>query len=82
MIFDKILSIVPTQAVGIILAALAIWWIEPATPYGMAVLGILVLALTNAVKQSWDWFSPMSARGGKPKPVKPASLKPKRKPAR
>jgi hypothetical protein len=83
MIFDKILPLIPTQAAGIVLAALAIWWIEPATAYGMAVLGVLVVALVNAVKQAWDWLAPKFARRAEtaaaPKLAKPAPLKPKRK---
>jgi hypothetical protein len=79
---DKLLPLIPTQAVGIVLAFLAIWWIEPATPYGMLVLGVLVLALANAVKQVWDWLLPkfQPPEGpGKPKPAKPAPAKPKHK---
>lgn len=85
MIFDKILPLIPTQAAGIVLAALAIWWVEPATPYGMVVLGVLVVALVNAVKQTWDWLSPMFAQdtdSPKPMAAKPAPPKPKRKRAR
>jgi hypothetical protein len=75
---DKILPLIPTQAVGIVLAFLAIWFIEPATAQGMVVLGVLVLALANAVKQIWDWVSP-KVLGDSSKPRKPAPAKPKRK---
>jgi hypothetical protein len=83
---DKILCLLPTQAFGVLLAALAVWWVEPATSQGMAVLAVLVLALVNAIKQVWTWLLPKiaGAAGEKPKPnpEKPAPLKPKRRPAR
>lgn len=78
---DKLLPLIPTQAVGIVLAFLTVWWIAPATPYGMLVLGVLVLALANAVKQIWDFVSPklLPASFAKPKRAKPVPAKPKRK---
>jgi hypothetical protein len=83
---DKILPLIPIQAAGIVLAFLAIWWIEPATPYGMAVLGVLVLALVNALKHAFDWLAPKFARvrasDAKPNPAEPVPPKPKRKRAR
>lgn len=83
---DKVLPLLPTQAAGIVLAFLAIWWVEPATPYGMAVLGVLVLALVNAAKHALDWLAPKFARdraaNAMPSPAAPAPPKPKRKRAR
>jgi hypothetical protein len=76
---DKILPLIPTQAVGIVLAFLAIWFIAPATPQGMVVLGVLVLALANAVKQIWDWLSPKVLNAGSVKLPVSARAKPKRR---